>query len=158
MGTSLPTGLFVLSAAARSAVVILALIVFMRLFGRRDVGEMNLIDMITVLLVGNAVQNAMTYGSGSLEVGLASALVLLLIDRGVGGLVNRFPRLENFMFGGPTIIYVDGVMNRAAMKREGVEQEELMTAVREMGLTSLEQVHLAVLEDNGEISIIPKEG
>ncbi len=157
METSLPPVLFVLSAAVRSAVVILALIILLRILGRRDVGELNLIDIVTILLVGNAVQNAMTYGSGSLEVGLASALVLLLIDRGVGALVNRFPRLENLMFGGPTIIYADGVMNRAAMKREGVELEELMTAVREQGLINLEQVHLAVLEDNGEISIIPKE-
>ncbi len=157
MESSLPPVLFVLSAAARSAVVVLALIIFMRIFGRRDVGEMNLIDILTILLVGNAVQNAMTYGSGSLEVGLASALVLLLIDRGVGALVNRFPRLENRLFGGPTIIYTDGVMNRAAMQREGVEMAELMTAVREQGLSTLEQVHLAVLEDNGEISIIPKQ-
>ncbi len=157
MQTSLPPALFVLSAAARTAIVVLALIILVRVLGRRDVGEMNLIDLITILLVGNAVQNAMTYGSGSLAVGLASALVLLLLDRWIGALINRLPRLENLMFGDPVIIYADGVKDRAAMEREGVEDDELMTAVREQGLSSLEQVHLAVLEENGEISIIPKD-
>ncbi len=154
---NLPLGLFVLSAAARTAIVVLALVLFVRLLGRRDVGDMNLVDIITILLVSNAVQNAMTYGSGSLMVGIASALMLLLSDRGLGMLINRFPKLEKAMFGEPIVIFADGVLNRAAMKRQGVEYEELMTAVREQGLSDLEHVRLAVLEDNGEISIIPKE-
>ncbi len=157
METNLPPVLFVLSAAARTAIVVLALILMVRLLGRRDVGEMNLVDIVTILLVGNAVQNAMTYGSGSLEVGIASALVLLLLDRGVGIVINRFPKLEKAMFGDPVIIYADGVLNHAAMQRQGVEDEELIAAVREQGLSDLEHVRLAVLEDNGEISIIPKE-
>ncbi len=157
METNLPPVLFVLSAAVRTAIVVLALIIIVRVLGRRDVGEMNLVDIITILLVGNAVQNAMTYGSGSLEVGIASAVVLLLLDRGVGIVINRFPKLEKAMFGGPVIIYADGVRNRAAMKRQGVEDEELMAAVREQGLSDLEHVRLAVLEENGEISIIPKD-
>ncbi len=157
METNLPPVLFVLSAAARTAIVVLALIIMVRLLGRRDVGEMNLVDIVAILLVGNAVQNAMTYGSGSLEVGIASALVLLVLDRGIGMVINRFPKLEQAMFGDPVILYVDGVLNRAAMKREGVEDEELMAAVREQGLSDLERVRLAVLEENGEISIIPKE-
>ncbi len=157
METNLPPGLFVLSAAARTAIVVLALILFVRVLGRRDVGAMNLVDIICILLVGNAVQNAMTYGSGSLEVGIASAMILLLLDRGIGMLINRLPKLEKAMFGDPVIICVDGTINRPAMKRLGVEDEELMAAVREQGLSDLKQVHLAVLEDNGEISIIPKD-
>ncbi len=157
METNLPPGLFVLSAAARTAIVVLVLILFVRVLGRRDVGEMNLLDIICILLVGNAVQNAMTYGSGSLAVGIASAMVLLLLDRGIGMLINRFPKLEKAMFGEAVIIYVDGALNRTAMERQGVEYDELMTAVREQGLSDLKQVHLAVLEDNGEISIIPKD-
>ncbi len=120
-------------------------------------GDMNLVDIITILLVSNAVQNAMTYGSGSLAVGIASATILLLLDRGIGMLINRFPRLEKAMFGEPVIIYADGTLNRTAMKRQGVEYEELMTAIREQGLSDLEHVRLAVLEENGEISIIPKD-
>ncbi len=157
MGTNLPPALFVLSAAARTAIVVLALILFVRVLGRRDVGEMNLVDIICILLVGNAVQNAMTYGSGSLGVGIASAMVLLLLDRGIGMLINRFPKLEKAMFGEPVIIYIDGALNRTAMERQGVEYEELMAAVREQGLSDLKQVHLAVLENNGEISIIPND-
>ncbi len=157
MGTNLPPVLFVLSAAARTAIVVLALLVIVRMVGRRNVGDMNLVDIIMILLVSNAVQNAMTYGSGSLAVGIASALVLLLLDRGIGMLINRFPRLEKAMFGEPVVIYADGNFDRAAMEREGVEFDELMTAVREQGLSDLKHVHLAVLEKNGEISIIPKE-
>jgi uncharacterized membrane protein YcaP (DUF421 family) len=118
---------------------------------------MNLIDLVLVLLLGNAIQNAMTFGSGSLGVGLVSAAVLLIADRFIGILFVRRPWLERTLFGGPTLIVHDGKLDRLAMERQGVSEDEVITAAREIGIKDLAQVRLAVLEDDGSISVVPFE-
>ncbi len=153
---NLPVPLFLSTVAVRTVIILLALVVGIRIFGKRDVGEMNLLDVLLVALLGNAVQNALTYGSGQLAVGLVSAGTLLLVDRIVGTLFVKRPDLELKLVGEPEIIFADGVLDRRVMEREGVSEEELLTAVRAIGLERLTQVRLAVLEDDGTISIIPK--
>jgi uncharacterized membrane protein YcaP (DUF421 family) len=63
--------------------------------------------------------------------------------------------LETEFLGGPVIIVTDGNLNRQVMEKEGISDEEVQSAMRNIGLTDLDQVHLAVLEDDGEISVIP---
>lgn len=156
MEPNLPLLLLLASVAVRTIIVIITLIIAVRLLGKREVGEMNLIDVVAILLVGNAVQNAMTFGSGRLEIGLVSSTALLLADVVIGLLVSWRPKIEQDLVGSPTVIFNDGFMDRQEMKRQGIEEDELMEAVRSMGLKDLKQVHLAVLEDNGSISVIPK--
>jgi uncharacterized membrane protein YcaP (DUF421 family) len=134
-----------------------ALVVGIRIFGKRDIGDINLVDVVMVLLLGNAVQNAITVGSGKLAVGLVSAGVLLVADRLIGILYVRNPWLEMRMLGGPTILYDHGKLFRLAMQREGVTEEDLLAAARGAGFPDLSKVRLAVLEDNGTISIVPVE-
>lgn len=110
-----------------------------------------------VLLISNAVQNALTYGSGKLMVGLVSAGTLLTIDLLMGSLFSRKPWIEKGLLGEPTVIAVDGRLDRKAMRREGIDENEVMAAVREQGLLDIAQVRLAVLEDDGSISVIPKK-
>ncbi|MGE5223494.1 MAG: DUF421 domain-containing protein [Omnitrophica WOR_2 bacterium] len=154
---NLPLPLFLASVAARTIIILFVLVAGIRIFGKRDVGGMNLIDLILVLLLGNAVQNALTYGSGHIGVGLVSAGTLLLIDQLLGILFVREPWLEVRIFGGPVTIVTDGRLHRRAMVRQGIDEDEVLAAARSIGLHDLDQVHLAVLEDDGTISIIPKE-
>ncbi len=154
---NLPTPLFLSTVAVRTVIILLALVGGIRLFGKRGVGAMNLLDVLLVALLGNAVQNALTYGSGQLAVGLVSAGALLVVDRLVGALFVKRPDLEQRLVGEPEIILADGALNRRVMEREGVSEEEVLTAARSMGLERLSQVRLAVLEDDGTISIIPKD-
>ncbi len=154
---NLPLPLILSSIAIRTVIILVALVIGIRLFGKRDVGGMNLVDLVLVMLLGNAVQNALTSGSGQLAVGLTSAIVLLIIDRLMGILFVRRPWLERRLFGGPTIIASRGRMDRAAMQHEGVDEDELLTAIRAIGLDEVSQVRLAVLEDDGSISIVPEE-
>ncbi|HEX9012071.1 MAG TPA: YetF domain-containing protein [Anaerolineaceae bacterium] len=153
----LPLLLLLASVAVRSALIMLFLIFGIRIFGKREVGDMDLLDVALVLLLGNAVQNALTYGSGRFWIGLVAAGTLLGLDRGLDVLFARKPELQRRLFGAPTVIATDGQMDRRAMRKEGVDEDELYAAMREFGLTELEQVHLAVLEDDGDISIIPKD-
>ncbi len=154
---NLPLPVFLLSVAVRTGLVILVLIVSIRLFGKREMGDLNLFDIVLVLLLGNAIQNAITYGSGNLGVGLVSAGTLLIIDRLTGDLFIRHPAVENWLVGEPVIIAEDGKLNYQVMKQQGVSEEEVQAAMRQIGIDQIDQVHLAILEDDGDISVIPVE-
>jgi len=153
MSDSVP---FVLSViAARTAIVVLALLAGVRLFGKRQVGGMNIYDLVLVLLLANAVQNAMTKGSGMVGVGIASAGVLLLFDRFLGIVFVKRPSLEARLVGTPTVIIKDGQLERAHMRREGVTEEEVLAALRGYGVDHPSEVKLAVLEADGSLSVVP---
>lgn len=154
---NLPLPWFLASVAVRTMIILLVLVTGIRIFGKRDVGGMNIIDLVLVLLLGNAVQNALTYGSGHIGVGLVSAGTLLLLDQVFGILFVREPWLETRLFGGPLILVTDGIVDRRILDHQGITEDEVLTAARATGLHGLDQVHLAVLEDDGTISIIPKE-
>ena len=154
---NLPPLWYYSAIAARTVIVVLCLIAGIRFSGRRVGGGLNLLDLLLVLLLGNAVQNALTQGSGDLIVGIVSVVTLLLIDRLFGNLFVRRPFLESRFFGSPTVLVSQGRLNRPGMRHEGISEDEIMTAVHEQGLGGLGQVKLGVLEENGAISIIPKD-
>jgi len=143
--------------AARTAIVLVALVVGVRLFGKRQVGGLSIYDLVLVLLIANAVQNAMTNGSGALGAGIVSAGVLLLADRFLGIAFVKGPFLEARLVGTPTVIVQDGQLLRAHMRREGVTEDEVLVALRSYGLSDLGEVKLAVLEVDGTLSVMPKE-
>ena len=143
--------------AARTAIVVLALLVGVRLFGKRQVGGMNIYDLVLVLLLANAVQNAMTKGSGLLGVGIVSAGVLLLLDRFLGTVFVKRPALESRLVGTPTVIVKDGQLEHAHMRREGVTEEEVLAALRGYGMSQVSEVKLAILEADGSLSVVPGE-
>jgi uncharacterized membrane protein YcaP (DUF421 family) len=149
--------LFLTTIAARTVIVLLALLVGIRLFGKREMGSMTVFDLVVVLALANAVQNAMTKGSGVLAVGIVSAGTLLVVDRLLATVFVRKPSFEAQLTGVPVVIVQDGRLERAPMQREGITTEEVMAAVRSYGLNALDQVRLGVLEADGTISIVPTE-
>jgi uncharacterized membrane protein YcaP (DUF421 family) len=154
---NLPPIWFYSAIAVRTIIVAVCLVVGVRLFGKRLAGGLNILDLLLVLLLGNAVQNAITVGSGELAVGLVSVACLLIIDRLIGILFVRNPFLESRFFGAPTILVTNGKLNPVAMRHEGVSEDEVLTAIHEQGLSDLSQVKLGMLEEDGTISIVPKE-
>ncbi len=155
---SYPTLLGALAVAGKAAAIYIALLVGMRLLGRRQMGQMSVYDLILIVIVGNAVQNALLGNDTTLAGGLISALALLLLNRGLSTLAVRSPTVEHLVIGEPMLIVKEGHPLRRAMRKEGVTKEELMGAVREHGVRTLEEVKLGVLEVDGSITIVPKEG
>ncbi len=143
--------------AVRSAVIYLALLIGLRLFGKREVGQFTLFDLVMELLVANAVQPAMTGPDSSLFGGLIIIVVLLVLNWGVGMLRLRVPRLRGVLEGHPTVIAQEGQWLPEALRREGVDQEEAEAAMREHGVEDIKDVKLAVLETDGSISIVPAD-
>jgi uncharacterized membrane protein YcaP (DUF421 family) len=143
--------------ALRTAVVYLVLLLGFRLFGKRDVGQFTLFDLILVLLIANAVQPAMTGPDTSLLGGLIIIVVLLAMNWGVGYLRLRFPLFRHLVQPHPTVIAQEGRWLHDALRREGVDEDEAEMALREHGLASVEEVKMAVLELDGTISVVPTD-
>jgi len=137
----------------RSVVVYGVLLAGLRIFGKREVGQFTLFDLVLVLLVANAVQPAMTGPDTSLLGGLIIIATLIVVNFALSRL-NRLGVLRNLLESEPTPLVRNGRRLRQAMDREGVEETELLTAIRGHGLEEVKQVRLAMLEPDGSISVI----
>jgi uncharacterized membrane protein YcaP (DUF421 family) len=141
--------------AAKTALIYASLIIGLRLLGKRELGQMSLYDFVMIVILGNAVQNAMIGTDTTLGGGLVAAMVLLLMNKGFNELIRASPRVEHLLVGEPVLILHDGRVLEDRMKKNGISQEQLMAALREHGYEKVENVHLAVLEVDGTISIVP---
>lgn len=142
--------------AGRTAVVYVAVLAGIRLGGRRELGQLTPFDLVVVLLVANAVQNAMVGPDTSLAGGLVSATTLLVVNAGVGRLRLRSVRVRQLVEGQPVVLIHHGELLEASLKREGVTEDELVAAIREHGqVGDIADVDLAVLETDGSVSVVP---
>jgi uncharacterized membrane protein YcaP (DUF421 family) len=139
----------------RVAVVYLFLIVVLRLSGKREVGQMSILELIVVLLISDAVQNSMVGDNTSLWAGPLAVLTLLGLDYGLNWLTRRSKTLRKAIEGEPRLLIRDGRVLRRALREEKLDVDELEAAVRAHGLAHVDEVREAVLETDGSISIIP---
>lgn len=139
----------------RTAVIYLILLAGLRLAGKREIGQMTVFDLVVLLLLANAVQNAMVGPDTSLPGGVLAAVVLLVLNAGVARLRLRWPRLRRLVEGTPTLLVLHGEVVPDHLRREGVDQETLEAALREHGVADLADVEMAVLEIDGSISVVP---
>ena len=154
---SCPDGFTLLSIAGKTALIYVCVIVGIRLLGTRELGRLNAYDFVLVVVIANAVQNALVGGDTTLVGGLVSALTLLVVNWLFTWLLNRFPALQRQVVGEPVVLLSDGRPCWERMRREGVTRDELMAALREHGVTGTNEVRLAVLEVDGDISVVPRD-
>jgi uncharacterized membrane protein YcaP (DUF421 family) len=150
-----PIGALVI--AGKTTIVYLFLVVGLRLLGKRELGQMTIYDLVLIIVLANSVQNAMVGSDTTLFGGLVAALTLLVLNRLFALLITRFPTLAHRMVGEPVLIVNDGHLLLDPMKREGVTPELVMAALREHGLSTLQDAQMCVLETDGSISVVPKE-
>jgi uncharacterized membrane protein YcaP (DUF421 family) len=141
----------------RTVLIYLALFAGLRLMGKRELGQMTVFDLVVILLVANAVQNAMVGPDVSLTGGVIAALTLLAINGIVARLRLRGPSWGRLLEGTPTVLVADGEFVDPHLRKEGVERAELEMVMREHGVESVKDVNLAVLEVDGSISIVPQQ-
>lgn len=134
-----------------------AMLVGFRLFGKRELGQVTVFDVAMVLLIANAVQNAMVGPDTSLLGGLIVAGTLLLANFAVARLRVRDRLLRRFVEGRPSILIANGRWDEQALRREGLDHGEVEAAMRQNGVLDAAAVRLAVLEDNGAISVVPAD-
>lgn len=139
----------------RTALVYLVILVGLRISGKREIGQMTVFDLVVLLLISNAVQNAMVGPDTSLTGGILAAVVLLAVNALLAVLRLRWPRLKHLVEGSPTVLVLHGEIIPAHLRREGLDQETLETALREHGIVDVADVEMAVLEIDGSISVVP---
>ena len=140
----------------RTTVVYVVVLVGFRVSGKRQIGQMTPFDLVLILLIANAVQNAMVGPDSSLIGGLIAAAALLVLNLAVANYRERIPLLRTLVEGQPAVLISDGKLVEPAIRREGIDLLELEQAVREHGLDGLGEVKMAVLEVDGTISVVPR--
>lgn len=145
-----------LIVSVTTAVIYLFLVAMLRIFGRRQLGQLTVIDVMVVLMLGSAVETAMIHGDVSLPAGLTSAATLLVTNKLLSVVLLRLPRLRHLVGGGPLLLIHDGQAIEEHLRRAGMTPTDLAEALRARGYDGPERCRAAVLETDGTVSVIPQ--
>lgn len=143
------------SIAVRTAAVYLVILIGLRLAGKREIGQLTVLDLVVLLLISNSVQNAMLGPDTSLTGGVIAVAVLLLMSVILSQLRLRSTRLRHLVQGTPTVLILHGQKVPENVRREGLDDDTLEAALREHGVENVSDVEMAVLEIDGSISVVP---
>lgn len=138
-------------------IVYTAILIGLRLAGKREIGQMAPFDLVVILLIANAVQNAMVGPDTSVTGGLIAAGVLIVANYGVAQARQRLPFLQRALEGTPTLLIHDGKFLRENLRRESLDEDEVLMAIREHGVDKVADVRIAVLETDGSISVVSRD-
>jgi uncharacterized membrane protein YcaP (DUF421 family) len=134
--------------------VYLFLIIAIRLFGKKELAQLSVFDLVFILLISNVVQNAMTGPDTTLSGGLTGAAALFIVNYILKFLEFRFPFFSKAIQGESVMLIFKGKVNRANLDKAKITMDELIEAIREHGVTTIEEVDLAVFEVDGNISVL----
>lgn len=143
----------ILEKLLRPVIVYLVLVVLLRLFGKRELAQLNPFDLVVLLSLSNTVQNAIIGDDNSVSGGIIGAFGLLAINWLVVRALYNSPRLTRMLEGGATTLVRDGQVDVGALQRESLTREELLEAIHHQGFDQLDQVARCVLEPNGSFYI-----
>jgi uncharacterized membrane protein YcaP (DUF421 family) len=138
----------------RSLLVFAFLVIALRLGGKRELAQINVLDLAVLLLVSNALQNAMIGADNSLVGGILGASVLFAANFLFVHLTYRSARARRVLEGSPRVLLQDGRVDARSLRREAITRTELGSIARDRGFSSLDEVALIVLEPNGHIAVM----
>lgn len=141
----------------RGAIVYFFLLVLFRITGKRQVGQLAPFDLVLLLILSNAVQNAMNAGDNSVLAGLILATTLVVLNHTVGRIAYGNRKLELLIEGRPEVLIQEGRVFKETMQNQRITDLELKTALRNAGCATVEEVDLAILENNGHVSVLLKK-
>jgi uncharacterized membrane protein YcaP (DUF421 family) len=143
----------VLEKLLRPMIVYLCLILFLRLFGKRELAQLNPFDLVVLLSLSNTVQNAMIGDDNSVTGGVIGAFSLLAINWLLTLVLFRLPKADRVIEGTETVLIRDGVVDWDAMKKEALTELELKSVLHKQGLDDISAVAKCVLEPNGSFYV-----
>lgn len=145
------------SIVLRSITVYVFIVLAIRLFGKREVAQLSITDLVFILLISNAVQSAMVGGNTTLLGGLIAAASLFIINYIFGFLLFRSKGFSSFFQGHPLMLIYEGKPIEHNLEKAQISYDELEQAVREHGVQKISDVNLAVLEMDGNISVLSND-
>jgi uncharacterized membrane protein YcaP (DUF421 family) len=139
----------ILEKLARPVIIYLVLVALLRLFGKRELAQLNPFDLVVLLSLSNTVQNAIIGDDNSVTGGIIGAFGLLAINWLVVRVLFRSPRLTRVLEGRSAILIRNGQLDQQAMDRESLSREELLSVIHRQGFEDFDKVRKCQLEPNG---------
>jgi uncharacterized membrane protein YcaP (DUF421 family) len=137
----------------RPVIVYLALILLLRIFGKRELAQLNPFDLVVLLSLSNTVQNALIGDDNSVSGGIVGALTLLTINWLVVRLLYSSPRLEKIVEGTDRTLILNGIIDHKALKDEVLSEEELLAVIHRQGYDDFDEVQECSIGPNGSFYV-----
>ncbi|AKF53227.1 MULTISPECIES: DUF421 domain-containing protein [Pseudomonas] len=145
-----------MDAVLRAAAIYFVLMVLFRIAGRRSLTDLTTFDFVLLLIIGEATQQALLGDDFSVTNAILIISTLIAIDVGFSLAKRRSKRLAKFLDGGPTVIVEDGKPLTQRMREARISESDVMEAARTtQGIVEMKDIRYAIIERNGEISVIP---
>ena len=141
----------------RPIIVYCFLVLALRIFGKRELAQLNPFDLVVLLTLSNTVQNAIIGEDNSVLGGLIGAFTLLAVNYLLVRFLFKHKRLDQILEGSPTVLVEDGHLRPEALAKELLTTSELLTVAHRQGFTSLDDIQRCVLEPGGTFFIQPKQ-
>jgi uncharacterized membrane protein YcaP (DUF421 family) len=141
----------------RTAIIYLLFLVSLRIAGKRELGQFTLFDVALVLLAANALQPAMTGPDQSITGGVVILITIFSLNQAIAQARIHIPFVRRLLEFTPTVIGRDGEWLSDELGKQGLDLDDVEAALREHGLERVDQMKLAVLEEDGSISIVPTD-
>jgi uncharacterized membrane protein YcaP (DUF421 family) len=148
--------MLLLIVIGQTLVIYALLVLVLSRVGRSLLAGLTHFDYLVVALLGSAVETGLYRGSSSLSAGLVSAATLIVADKLLSAALNRWPRLRRLLAGTTVVLIYDGQLLHDHLHRVRLSEADVRAAVRKRGYENLDAIHLAVMELNGEIGVVPK--
>jgi uncharacterized membrane protein YcaP (DUF421 family) len=141
----------------QTVVIYLFLVIGLSLLDRREISQLGLVEIVIIMVLGSAVETSMVAGDTSLPAGLISAATLLVCNIGMTRMLNRWLWLRRIIIGHPIPLVAHGHILPRRAQAARLTDDDILQGIRERGYDSLELVRYAILETDGNISVIPRE-
>ena len=146
-----------LRIAGSSILIYFFIILALRLFGKKELAQLSVFDLVFILLISNAVQNAMVLGDNTFLGGIVAAGTLFVVNYLLKYFQYRFPQFSKALQGDAIMLVYQGKIIQSHMRLAQITPAELMEAIREHGVSEVAEVDLAILEVDGNISVLSHE-
>ena len=147
-----------MDAITRAAIVYLLLLIIFRIAGKRTLSQITTFDLVLTLIISEAVQQALVGSDGSLTNALLLVIGLVGFDILVSIAKDRSPKLDRLIEGTPLVLVENGKLHHKYLKRERIDENEIIHAARSrFGAATMDEINYAVLEQDGEITIVLKK-
>ena len=140
----------------RTLLVYIFLIIIMRMMGKRQIGELEVTDLVATLLLSEIASLPITDPNIPVLHAIIPMIVLLSLEVFSSYILIRVPKLKNFLSASPTFLIKEGVLDQAALMASRLSIEELMSEIRQQGFCNLAYIWYAILEKDGQITILPR--
>ena len=146
-----------LEIMVRGTVMYLALVLVLRFLMKRRTGSLSITDLLVIVVIADAAQNAFSKEYRSLTEGILLVMTIVFWDHVLDRLSYRYPAVRNILHSPPLLLVRNGKALKQNMRQEALTEEELLSHLRQQGVESLDEVDRAYLEDDGQISVIKKK-